>query len=56
MSVLALDISGIPRQWISNETAITYHAKGMVAWSFGKNEWSFFTLQQTLIVPVVSLK
>ena len=36
MSVLALDISGIPRQWISNETAITYHAKGMVAWSLGE--------------------
>lgn len=36
MSVLALDISGIPRQWISNESAITYHAKGAVAWSLGE--------------------
>ena len=36
MSVLALDISGIPRHWISHESAITYHAKGMVAWSLGE--------------------
>lgn len=36
MSVLALDISGIPRQWISNESAITYHAKNAVAWSLGE--------------------
>jgi 5-methylcytosine-specific restriction endonuclease McrA len=35
MSVLALDISGTPRQWISNEDAITYHAKDAVAWSMG---------------------
>lgn len=36
MSVLALDVSGIPRQWISYEDAITYHAKGQVAWSLGE--------------------
>lgn len=36
MSVLALDIGGIPRQWISHENAITYHAKDMVAWSLGE--------------------
>jgi hypothetical protein len=35
MSVLALDISGTPRQWISYEDAITYHAKDSVAWSMG---------------------
>jgi 5-methylcytosine-specific restriction endonuclease McrA len=35
MSVLALDIGGIPRQWVSHESAITYHAKDMVAWSLG---------------------
>lgn len=33
MTVLALDISGTPRQWISDEDAITYHVKGAVAWT-----------------------
>ena len=36
MAVLALDISGIPRQWISYDDAITYHAKDSVAWSLGE--------------------
>lgn len=36
MSVLALDISGIPRQWISYNEAITYHATNSVAWSMGE--------------------
>jgi len=36
MAVLALDISGIPRQWISYDDAITYHAKDAVAWSMGE--------------------
>jgi 5-methylcytosine-specific restriction endonuclease McrA len=36
MTVLALDISGIPRQWVSYDEAITYHAKNLVAWSLGK--------------------
>lgn len=35
MSVLALDITGTPRQWISHEDAITYHAKQAVAWQLG---------------------
>lgn len=35
MTVLACDISGLPRQWISIETAITYHSKSAVAWSLG---------------------
>lgn len=36
MSVLALDISGIPRQWISHDDAISYHATDSVAWSLGE--------------------
>ena len=36
MSVLALDIGGVPRQWISYDDAITYHAKNAVAWSMGE--------------------
>lgn len=35
LSILALDIGGTPRQWISYDTAITYHATGSVAWSLG---------------------
>lgn len=35
MAVLALDITGIPRQWISYDDAITYHAKDSVAWALG---------------------
>ncbi len=35
MSVLALDISGTPRQWISHDDAISYHATNSVAWSMG---------------------
>lgn len=35
MTVLALDISGTPRQWISHDDAILYHASNRVAWSLG---------------------
>lgn len=35
MAVLALDISGVPRQWITHNDAITYHAKDAVAWYLG---------------------
>lgn len=35
MAVLALDISGIPRTWVSHDEAIAYHAKDLVAWSLG---------------------
>lgn len=35
MSVLALDVTGIPRQWISYDDAITYHAKQSVSWVMG---------------------
>jgi 5-methylcytosine-specific restriction endonuclease McrA len=35
-TVLAVDISGVPRRWISFEDAIMYHAKDGVAWSLGE--------------------
>ena len=35
MSILALDVSGTPRQWISSDDAISYHATNSVAWSLG---------------------
>jgi hypothetical protein len=36
MSVLALDISGVPRSWISYDKAIEYYAKDLVAWELGE--------------------
>ncbi len=36
MAVLALDIGGTPRQWISHDDAIVYHAKNAVAWTLGE--------------------
>ena len=36
MAVLALDISGTPRQWISHDDAISYWATNSVAWSMGE--------------------
>lgn len=35
MAVLALDISGVPRTWVSHDEAISYHAKNLVAWTLG---------------------
>lgn len=35
MSILALDVTGTPRQWISHDTAISYHATKSVAWFLG---------------------
>jgi 5-methylcytosine-specific restriction endonuclease McrA len=35
MAILALDISGTPRQWISHDDAIGYWATDSVAWSMG---------------------
>jgi len=35
MAVLALDISGVPRTWVSHDQAISYHAKDLVAWTLG---------------------
>ena len=36
MSVLALDISGVPRAWVTNDDAIVYHAKNLVSWTLGE--------------------
>ena len=36
MQILGLDVAGHPRKWLSVNDAITYHAKGQVAWSLGE--------------------
>jgi len=35
VSVLALDIAGTPRKWVSFDDAIVYKAKNLVAWTLG---------------------
>jgi 5-methylcytosine-specific restriction endonuclease McrA len=35
MAFLALDVSGLPRKWVSFDDAITYEAKNLVAWTMG---------------------
>lgn len=37
--ILALDMSGTPRAWISLNDAILAHAKGNVAWQYGDHEF-----------------
>lgn len=36
--ILSLDIQGTPREWISHNEAIIYHAKNQVAWQLGEGE------------------
>lgn len=35
MQILALDMAGTPRKWVSAEEAVLYYAKGMIAYDFG---------------------
>lgn len=39
--VLSLDVGGSPQKWISRNDAITYHAKGLVAWSYGEDSFTY---------------
>jgi hypothetical protein len=39
MRVLTLDVNGTPRNWISLNDAVTYHAKGNVAWQWGDSKF-----------------
>ena len=39
--VLALDVAGVPKKWLSAADAVFYHAKGMVAWSMGEDVTTF---------------
>ena len=36
--ILSLDSQGTPHRWISHQLAVTYHAKGLVAWQLGEGE------------------
>jgi hypothetical protein len=39
--ILTLDTSGMPRQWVTWQDAIVYHAKGLVAWQHGESDYTF---------------
>lgn len=39
--ILALDIGGAPRKWVSAETAVGYYARDLVAYEFGHAERVF---------------
>jgi hypothetical protein len=39
--VLALDVSGTPRKWVSAEDAVAYYARSLVAWEYGETAMLF---------------
>lgn len=39
--ILALDTSGQPRDWITWQQAVFYHAKDLVAWQLGEDDFTF---------------
>jgi hypothetical protein len=39
--ILALDMAGTPRKWVSAEAAVVYYAKALVAWEFGATDIVF---------------
>lgn len=39
--ILSLDVAGAPRAWMTLEEAIVRHAKGLVAWELGEDQYLF---------------
>jgi 5-methylcytosine-specific restriction endonuclease McrA len=39
--ILTLDTAGQPRQWVTWQDAIVYHAKGLVRWQYGDSDYTF---------------
>lgn len=66
LNILALDQQGHPNEWISHNDAITYHAKGLVAWSLGENEGNVLyrggmnritgQMSQIKTAPIIAIK
>lgn len=64
--ILTLDAHGTPHRWVSHESAIVYHAKGLVAWQLGEGEGDVtfrggenrITGQQSRIItaPIIAVK
>ena len=63
--ILKLDQQGQPNAWISQELAITYHAKNLVAWQLGDNQHTLFRggetrvtglMAQLFCAPIIAIK
>lgn len=63
--ILKLDQQGQPNSWISQELAITYHAKGLVAWQLGDTSHTLFRggenrvtgqMSQLTTAPIIAIK
>lgn len=52
--ILTLDQAGQPHRWVSQELAITYHAKGLVAWQLGDEAQTVFRGGENRITGLVS--
>lgn len=66
MKILALDQQGHPNEWVSRNDAITYHAKGLVAWQLGEGEGDVTyrggtsrmtgLISQIVTAPIIAIK
>lgn len=63
--ILKLDRQGQPNDWINQEQAITYHAKGLVAWQLGDTAHTLFRggenrltgqMSQLTTAPIIAIK
>jgi hypothetical protein len=52
--ILKLDVQGTPDKWIDYEQAITYHAKGLVAWQLGDENHTRFRGGENRITGQIS--
>lgn len=64
--ILTLDASGQPDRWVSHNTAITYHAKNLVAWQLGEGDGDVLfrggtsrmtgEISQIVTAPIIAVK
>jgi len=64
--ILTLDAGGTPHRWVSHETAIVYHAKGLVAWQLGEGDGDVLfrggenritgTQSRIITAPIIAVK
>lgn len=62
-NILALDIGGTPRKWITPEQAVSYYVTGKVVWELGEDELVFhggisrLTGNQSIVItkPIIAL-
>lgn len=64
--ILALDASGQPKEWVSHQDAIIYHAKNLVAWQLGEGQGDVMfrggenritgTMSAITTAPIIAIK